>query len=266
MPAPAGSLRPARCCGPSRAGGARCSDRSPRARPTPAPAPTCSVTPSPRGSADVLVKQLAPAGVVLDAVACRGTIYSCVTPGLRTQPPAQLATIPGPPSRLAPARDLVLRFNDRPLAGAIDRVMESCAARGAPGRVGQPERAPKRDRATNRPSARGARPLARAAILDCGPSAPGARPGSSTGAPHGVREGGVRAASWRRRSATSREDEPDRAAASGRAGVRRGAAAADLSYDRRMRLKSRQQRTSSSPPRQYWVSRGVRPARPTCPT
>ena len=69
-------------------------------------------------SAAVLTKQLAPAGVVLDAVACRGTVYSCVTPGQSTRPPSGLATIQARRGRLGATVVLELGYNDRPLAGA----------------------------------------------------------------------------------------------------------------------------------------------------
>ena len=81
-------------------------------------------------SAAVLTKQLAPAGVVLDAVACRGTIYSCVTPGQPTRPPSGLATIQARRGRLGATVVLELGYNDRPLAGAIDRVMRELRRQG----------------------------------------------------------------------------------------------------------------------------------------
>ena len=81
-------------------------------------------------SADVLTKQLGPAGVVLDAVACRGTVYSCVTPGQRGRPPSGLATIQASRGRLGASVILELGYNDRPLAGAIDRVMRELRRQG----------------------------------------------------------------------------------------------------------------------------------------
>jgi hypothetical protein len=75
-------------------------------------------------SADVLAKQLAPVGVVIDAAACRGTVYSCITPGLPTRPPSGLATIQARRGRLGSTVVLELGYNDRPLAGAIDRVLK----------------------------------------------------------------------------------------------------------------------------------------------
>jgi hypothetical protein len=81
-------------------------------------------------SADVLTRQLGPAGVVLDAVACRGTVYSCVTPGQRGRPPSGLATIQASRGRLGASVILELGYNDRPLAGAIDRVMRELRRQG----------------------------------------------------------------------------------------------------------------------------------------
>ena len=81
-------------------------------------------------SADALIKQLAPVGVVLDAVACRGTVFSCVTPGQRTRPPSGLATIQARRGRLGSTVLLELGYNDRPLAGALDRVMRELRSQG----------------------------------------------------------------------------------------------------------------------------------------
>jgi hypothetical protein len=81
-------------------------------------------------SADVLTKQLAPAGIVLDAVACRGTVYSCVTPGQSHRPPSGLAAIQARRGRLGSTVVLELGYNDRPLAGAIDRVMRELRSQG----------------------------------------------------------------------------------------------------------------------------------------
>ena len=184
-------------------------------------------------SADVLTKQLSPAGVVLDAVACRGTIYSCVTPGQATRPPSGLATIRARRGRLGATVVLELGYNDRPLAGAIDRVMRELRSQGVR-RVAWINLSERRSeyRATNQ-----ALSAARAAGPSCGsstggPPAPATRPGSSTGCTS-PRPGRRRLrAFWRRRSATSRED----GARSGRCERSRGRPAErghhHLSYDR----------------------------------
>jgi hypothetical protein len=81
-------------------------------------------------SAGVLAKQLAPAGVVLDAVACRGTVHSCLTPGQAARPASGLATIQARRGRLGATVVLELGYNDRPLTGAIDRVMRELRSQG----------------------------------------------------------------------------------------------------------------------------------------
>ena len=81
-------------------------------------------------SADVLTKQLAPRGIVLDAVACRGTVFSCATTGRGTRPPSGLATIQARRGRLGSTVVLELGYNDRPLSGAIDRVMHELRGQG----------------------------------------------------------------------------------------------------------------------------------------
>ena len=80
--------------------------------------------------AGALAKQLAPAGVVVDAVACRGTVHSCTTPGLPIRPPSGLATIQARRGQLGASVVIELGYNDRPLAYTIDRVMKELRGQG----------------------------------------------------------------------------------------------------------------------------------------
>ena len=214
-------------------------------------------------SADVLTKQLAPAGVVLDAVACRGTVFSCVTPG-QSHPAAQRpGHHPGPPGPARRHRRPRARLQ-RPPAGRRHRPGDAGAAQPgrAPGRVDQPERAPHRVPG-HQPGAGARRAPAGPSCGSStgGPPAPGTRPGSST-ACTSRRPGRRRSpASWRRRSATSREDRARSGRGERSCGRSPGRGRRHLSYDR---PDAPEVATGGAPPRLHrgraGNAHGVRPA------
>ena len=94
-------------------------------------------------SASVVRRELGHSAPVVDAAACRGTVYSCVSPGQASRPASGLSTIRSQRGRLGELVVIELGYNDRPLR-ALDRPDPGRAAQ--PGReaggLGQPERAP----------------------------------------------------------------------------------------------------------------------------
>jgi hypothetical protein len=85
-------------------------------------------------SADVLTRELGRSGLVLDALACRGTVLSCVAPGQTTRPPSGLSTIRAKRGRLGSLVVIELGYNDRPLRSSIDRLLRELRSQGV-GRV-----------------------------------------------------------------------------------------------------------------------------------
>jgi len=81
-------------------------------------------------SAAVLTRELGQAGLVLDAVACRGTVSSCVAPGQTTRPASGLSTIQAKRGRLGSLVVIELGYNDAPLRGSIDRVLRELRSQG----------------------------------------------------------------------------------------------------------------------------------------
>ena len=75
-------------------------------------------------------ERLGHTGLVIDALACRGAVASCVVPGQGTRPPSGLSTIEAQRGRLGDLVVIELGYNDRPQRRAIDRVMQELRAQG----------------------------------------------------------------------------------------------------------------------------------------
>ena len=75
-------------------------------------------------------ERLGHTGLVIDALACRGAVASCVVPGQGTRPPSGLSTIKAQRGRLGDLVVIELGYNDRPQRRAIDRVMQELRAQG----------------------------------------------------------------------------------------------------------------------------------------
>ena len=67
--------------------------------------------------------------VVIDALACRGAVSSCVVPGER-RPPSGLSTIKAQRGRLGSLVVIALGYNDKPQRRSIDRVMQALRDQG----------------------------------------------------------------------------------------------------------------------------------------
>jgi hypothetical protein len=70
-------------------------------------------------------------GVTVDAVACRGAVFSCATPTDPIRPPTGLVTLQAWRGHLTTATVVIeLGYNDRPQGRAIDRVMRELRNQG----------------------------------------------------------------------------------------------------------------------------------------
>ena len=65
-------------------------------------------------------QRLGHTGLVIDALACRGAVASCVVPGQGTRPPSGLSTIKAQRGRLGDLVVIELGYNDRPQRRAIE--------------------------------------------------------------------------------------------------------------------------------------------------
>ena len=81
-------------------------------------------------SASAIEERLGHTGLVIDALACRGAVASCVVPGEGTKPPSGLSTIRVQRGRLGDLVVIELGYNDRPQRRAIDRVMQELRDQG----------------------------------------------------------------------------------------------------------------------------------------
>ena len=81
-------------------------------------------------STSVLRRELGHSAPVVDAAACRGTVYSCVSPGQSGRPASGLSALRSQRGRLGELVVIELGYNDRPLRASIDRILGELRSQG----------------------------------------------------------------------------------------------------------------------------------------